>query len=95
MWVSWLLFLPISLPRSMAALAKFSLTGLVAIVAIVVCVLGVAPGLPEGAKGAQPIVMFKLGGLASAVSVLSFAYLCQHSLLLSTSRPPRARADFI
>jgi sodium-coupled neutral amino acid transporter 11 len=83
MWVSAVLLLPISLPRSMASLAKFSTVGLLAIFAIIACVLAVGPTLPASEKGVEDIVLIKVGGIGTAICLLSFAYLCQHSLLLN------------
>jgi amino acid permease len=82
-WVGQGILLPISLPRSMASLAKFSIVGLGAIAIIIACVLSVGPTLPAEDKGVEDIVLIRVGGIGTAICVLSFAYLCQHSVLLN------------
>jgi hypothetical protein len=67
----------------MASLAKFSIVGLAAIGIIIVCVLSVAPTLAIEEKGVDDIVLIKVGGLGTAMCMLCFAYLCQHSVLLN------------
>lgn len=79
------MLLPMSLTRSMAGLAKFSMIGILAILLIIGCVLGVGPTLEADQKGIEPIVYFRAGGLGTSICILSFAYLCQHALLLSMS----------
>lgn len=77
-----ILLIPMSLPRSMNGLAKFSSLALAFIVFICICILTIGPTLDAADLGSGPIVLININGLHTAISVLSFAFVCHHSLLL-------------
>ncbi|XP_069996961.1 putative sodium-coupled neutral amino acid transporter 11 [Penaeus vannamei] len=77
-----LITLPLSLYRNITRLAKISLTSVVMIVVIVVAMLvrmstmrGIVPATPDA---------WQFGGtnLASAIGIMSFAFMCHHSSFL-------------
>lgn len=81
--ICFLIIFPISLARSLAHLGKYSGVALAAIVTIFVSVLAVGPMLPGPFKGSEPISIIKGDGIAGAISVFSFAYVCQHNVMLN------------
>ncbi|KAL3898818.1 MAG: hypothetical protein SGCHY_002480 [Lobulomycetales sp.] len=96
---SWLVLFPISLAKSLARLAKFSIVALVGIVFIIISVLVTAPSLSGTASaGSESISFVIVSGIPGAVSIISFAYICQHNILLnyaSLRRPSVPRFESV
>jgi sodium-coupled neutral amino acid transporter 11 len=83
MLASFCVFLPVSMSRSLAGLAKYSGIALAGIVFIIGCVVSVAPSVEPTFKGTSPISIVEVAGIPSAIGVIAFAYVCQHNVLLN------------
>lgn len=85
MLASFCVFLPVSMSRSLAGLARYSGIALAGIVFIIGCVVGLAPSVEQSYKGNVPISTIIPSGIPSAMGVIGFAYVCQHNVLLNYS----------
>lgn len=83
--ISVFILFPISSSRSLGALGKFSGFALAGIVFIIFSVISIAPNLNSEYKGdtSSPLSFIKAGGISSAISTFSFAYVCQQNILLN------------
>jgi sodium-coupled neutral amino acid transporter 11 len=82
--VSWLVLFPVSLARSLSALAKYSIIALSGITVIVASILATAPGLRgTDFAGTGGVTGIRLSGIPGAVSILSFAFVCHHNSISS------------
>ena len=80
-----LVLLPISMAKSMAGLAKFSGLAMLFVLIIAISLIADAPFVSQDYLGdtSQPLSIFNIDGLAGAINVFAFAYVCQHNLLLN------------
>jgi amino acid permease len=82
--ISILVLLPISLNRSLAGLANFSIVALVGIVFTIGSLIAIGPSLsPEFAGSPGPLSVINPGGISRAIGVFSFAFVCHQNLLLN------------
>jgi amino acid permease len=82
--ISVVVLLPISLNRSLAGLANFSIVALAGILFTIGALLAVGPSLPTNLAGTPgPISIINLSGVSRAIGVFSFAFVCHQSLLLN------------
>jgi sodium-coupled neutral amino acid transporter 11 len=80
LFTSWLVLFPISLAKSLAKLARFSLIALAGITIIVASILASSPGLINTTfAGTSGITFINISGIPGGISILCFAFVCHHN----------------
>ena len=77
---SWLVLFPISLAKSLAKLARFSIIALAGIAIILASILASAPGLTNTSfAGTGGVTTIRFSGIPGGISILCFAFVCHHN----------------